>query len=261
MKSVTAGRLKSLLHDGGEIALLDVREAGQFGGSPLLFATPLPYSRLELDVGALVPRTSARIVVCDDGVLGVAGRAAERLSALGYSDVAVLEGGTAAWAAAGYTLYKGVNVPSKAFGEKVHHDRSVPDLAPEELKELIDGGADLPILDMRTPEEYGRFCIPGGVNVPGGEVIHWAGELRQKPMVIVNCAGRTRSIIGAAGLRRLGLNNVRALKNGTMGWLLAGYQVEKKPTRLGGAKKDPIGAQQLAARNSPEKSLARTPAE
>ena len=68
---------------------------------------------------------------------------------------------------------------------------------------------------------------------PGGELILWAEELRNKPTVIVNCAGRTRSIIGTAALRRLGLTNVRALRNGTMGWVLAGYQLETKPARRG----------------------------
>ena len=58
-------------------------------------------------------------------------------------------------------------MPSKAFGERVHHDREVPDLSPEELKALLDSKSDLTILDVRTPEEYGRFCIPGGINVPG----------------------------------------------------------------------------------------------
>ena len=104
-----------------------------------------------------------------------------------------------------------------------------PTCQPEELKSLLDSNSDLTILDVRTPEEYGRFCIPGGINVPGGELILWAEELRNKPAVIVNCAGRTRSIIGAAALRRLGLTNVRALRNGTMGWVLAGYQLETKP--------------------------------
>ena len=124
-------------------------------------------------------------------------------------------------------------MPSKAFGERVHHERNVPDLTPEELKSLQDRSTDLIILDVRTPEEYGRFCIPSGINVPGGDLILWVEELKQrKPTnVIVNCAGRTRSIIGAAALRRLGLTNVRALRNGTMGWVLAGFELEKKPQR------------------------------
>ncbi|HET9662668.1 MAG TPA: rhodanese-like domain-containing protein, partial [Burkholderiales bacterium] len=121
LKRLSPLAVQAMLHDGVEMALLDVREAGQFGESHLLFATPLPYSRLELDVAALVPRKSVRVVVCDDGASGVAERAAQRLHDCGYSDVAVLQGGIQAWAAAGYTLFAGVNVPSKLFGELVEH--------------------------------------------------------------------------------------------------------------------------------------------
>jgi rhodanese-related sulfurtransferase len=72
------------------------------------------------------------------------------------------------------------------------------------------------------------------MNVPGGDLILWADALKQKPQttVIVNCAGRTRSIIGTAALHRLGVTNVRALKNGTMGWLLAGFELESRPLRV-----------------------------
>jgi len=118
---VTARQLKNMLHDGEELALLDVREAGQFGESHLLFAVPLPYSRLELDVIRLVPRRSTRIVLCDDTGRDVAELAKRRLNAGGYTDVSILEGGTAGWTAAGYALFKGVNVPSKLFGELVEH--------------------------------------------------------------------------------------------------------------------------------------------
>src|SRR5690349_6893275 len=97
VKRISPRELQATLHDGGEMALLDVREAGQFGESHLLFATPLPYSRLEIDVSALIPRKSVRIVLCDDGASGVAETAARRLIDLGYRDIAILDGGTAAW--------------------------------------------------------------------------------------------------------------------------------------------------------------------
>ena len=58
--------LKAALHDGGELAVLDVREHGQYGESHLFHATPLPYSRLELEIRRLVPRFGVRLVVCDD---------------------------------------------------------------------------------------------------------------------------------------------------------------------------------------------------
>jgi rhodanese-related sulfurtransferase len=234
MTTVAARQLKKLLHDGGEIALLDVREAGQFGESHLLFATPLPYSRLELDVGALVPRKTVRVVVCDDGVHGVAERAAARLQAAGYTDVAVLEGGTAAWAAAGHALYKGVNVPSKLFGELVERTCHTPHVTVTELARMRAAGEDFVVLDGRPFAEYRKMNIPGGICCPNAELPYRVAGIVGNPRtrIVVNCAGRTRSIIGAQTLINFGIANpVAALENGTQGWVLADFELERGSTR------------------------------
>src|SRR5258705_12134066 len=133
VRRIGADQLKALLQGKKEFALIDVREAGQFGASHLLFATPLPYSRLELDIGSLVPRKSARVVLCDDGVLDVAKVAAQRLRDTGYTDIAILDGGKKSWASAGYSLFAGVNVPSKTFGELVEHAYNTPRISAQEL--------------------------------------------------------------------------------------------------------------------------------
>ena len=223
-----------MLHDGAEIALLDVREAGQFGESHLLFATPLPYSRLELDAGALVPRKSARIVVCDDGVLGVAGRAAKRLQAPGYTDVSMLDGGTRAWAAAGYALFAGVNVPSKTFGELVEHACHTPRVTVQELARMQAASEDFVILDGRPFAEYQKMNIPGGICCPNAELPYRVSSIVRNPKtkIVVNCAGRTRSIIGAQTLINFGVPNpVVALENGTQGWVLADFKLERGSAR------------------------------
>jgi len=230
IKEILPSDAAALMSSDDLFAVFDVRERGEYNVAQIPNTTSLPRSQIEFRIGELVPNRHVPIVVYDEG-----GRraelAADALAGLGYRDVAVLQGGLDGWQRDGRETASGVNVPSKAFGERVHHDRHVPDVSPEELKALLDSKSDLTILDVRTPEEYGRFCIPGGVNVPGGDLILWAEDLRKKPAVIVNCAGRTRSIIGTAALRRLGLTNVRALRNGTMGWVLAGYELESKPAR------------------------------
>ena len=213
-------------------AVLDIRERGAFNARQIANATSLPRSQIEFRVAELVPNRKIPIVVYDDDGKR-AELAAATLAQLGYSNVAVLDGGLPAWQEARLPAASGVNVPSKAFGEHVHHERGIPDISPEELKSLQSRSTELMILDMRTPEEFGRFCIPGAINVPGGDVVLWADDLSQKPAgsIIINCAGRTRSIIGTAGLQRLGLGNVRALRNGTMGWVLAGFELELSPVR------------------------------
>ena len=234
VKNVDAKQLKKMLHDGGELALLDVREAGQFGESHLLFATPLPYSRLELDVGTLVPRKSARIVVCDDGRSGVAERAAERLAGLGYVDVATLAGGTAAWATAAYGLFKGVNVPSKLFGELVEHEYGTPRVTVQELVRMKESGEDFVLLDGRPLNEHQKMTIPGSTCCPNAELPYRVSSMVKSPAtkIIVNCAGRTRSILGAQTLINFGIPNpVYALENGTQGWYLSDLKLEHGATR------------------------------
>ena len=81
-------------------------------------------------------------------------RAAERMRVLGYQDVAVLDGGLAGWEAAGYRVYSGVHVPSKAFAEVVEHEAGTPYLSAPELKALMDSGIEMVIFDSRSYEEY-----------------------------------------------------------------------------------------------------------
>ena len=233
---ISPADLHAALQDGDELALIDVREQGVFYHSHLFWAVCIPLSRLELLILDLVPRKSVRIVLCDDGPSGIAGAAMEVLGALGYGDVRILEGGTAAWAEAGYELYSGVNVPSKAFGEFVEHAYDTPRVPAQELDDIVRSGRDMVILDSRPVEEYRRMNIPGGIDVPGAELVYRVHEIAPDPgtLVVVNCAGRTRSIIGAQSLINAGIpNEVAALKDGTMGWELAGFSCEHGAERFG----------------------------
>ncbi len=218
----------------GELALLDVRPAGAFARGHILLASNAPEGRLEIDVPRLVPRRGAPVVLCDAGD-GAALRAATTLARFGYADLALLEGGVQAWQAAGFVLFEGVYVPSKAFGESVEAVCGTPHIGAGELARLCAAGTDLVILDSRPFDEYRQMCIPGGIDVPGAELVHRVHDLAPDPgtLVVVNCAGRTRSIIGAQSLINAGVpNRVVALENGTMGWTLAGHQLEHGQARL-----------------------------
>ncbi|MCR9222083.1 MAG: rhodanese-like domain-containing protein [Alphaproteobacteria bacterium] len=216
-----------------EIAPLDVREEGEFGRRHLLRAVNVPLSRFELLIRPLVPRRAAPIVLMD-AADGRAERAADLLAAAGYGDVAILAGGIEAWGDAGFELFSGVNVPSKLFGEYIEHRYDTPRLSAEELKAKLDAGEDLVVLDSRPLSEFHAMNIPTGINTPGAELVHRIRRVAPDPKtaVIVNCAGRTRSIIGAQSLINAGLENpVFALTNGTMGWHLAGLALETGQTR------------------------------
>lgn len=224
---IDAKTLKAQLHDGGEIALLDAREEVPYDARHVLMASCVPLGRLEAMVDALVPRRSARVVWCDDGE-GLAARAADRMAALGYGDVSVLDGGIAAWEAAGYRIYNGVHVPSKAFAEVIEHEAGTPYISAKQLKEMMDSGTDMALFDSRSYEEYHVNSIPTAISVPGAELVYRFKDLVPSPdtEVVVNCGGRTRSIIGAQALISAGFpNKVVSLMNGTQGWHLAGYEI------------------------------------
>jgi rhodanese-related sulfurtransferase len=231
--AVGAGDLRRILDDDGELALIDVREELIFSQNHLLLARSVPLSRFELKFAQLVPRRTARIVLCDDDD-GMASRAASILAHNGYTDVRILAGGVAAWRTAGLELFSGVNVPSKAFGEYVEHAKGTPSIAADELERLMRERADLVVLDSRPFDEFTHVSIPTATNVPGAELVLRARGIAPSPhtTVVVNCAGRTRSIIGAQSLIDAGLpNKVVALRNGTMGWSLAGFACDTGKTR------------------------------
>jgi rhodanese-related sulfurtransferase len=234
MRWLPPQEVKPRLTAGGEIAFLDIREHGQYGEGHPFFAVPLPYSRLEIEAPRLLPRKTVPIVLLDDGD-GVAEKAARRLAALGYTDITAVESGAPGWSAAGYMLFKGVNVPSKAFGEIVEHACGTPHVTAENLQAMRDRGEEFLLLDGRTVAEYRKMNIPGGIACPNAELGHRLPLLvpdEQTPIVI-NCAGRTRSIMGAQSLIELGFRNpVYALENGTQGWQLAGYELEHGANRF-----------------------------
>jgi len=232
---MTPREVMARLNTDEELALLDVREQGvHYRGHPF-YASSAPLSKLELMVADLVPCLSAPVVVLDGGDEGLAPIARQRLLGMRYENVAILEGGCAGWKDAGGELFSGVNVPSKAFGEFVEHHYDTPRIPPEELARLKAENRKLVILDSRPFEEYHRMNIPGGIDSPGAELAWRVHDLAPDPetLVVVNCAGRTRSIIGCQSLRNAGIpNRVVALKDGTMGWDLAGFQCERGSTRV-----------------------------
>lgn len=223
-----------------EIALLDVREEADHARSHPLFAANLPLSRIETDAWTLLPRRSVPVVVLDANGQpgGLAERALHLLATLGYSDVALLEGGSEGWGRAGGELFCDVNVPSKAFGELLESVRRTPSLPAQEVQALLAGGANVFVADARRFDEYATMSIPSGTSVPGAELALRIRDLAPYPqtLVVVNCAGRTRSLIGTQSLINAGIpNRVVALRNGTIGWTLAGLPLEHgQGRRFGG---------------------------
>lgn len=237
MKKINAVDLKNRLNEAQEIALIDIREHGQYGESHLFFAVSIPYSLLEYRFRELVPNVNTPIVlyanVTQEELLQ---EVTVRLTSLGYVDIKSLKGGIEAWEAAGFNTFAGVNLPSKTFGELAELAYNTPHLSAHALNRLLnDPKADVLVLDGRPVEEYRKMNIPTAACCPNGELALRAAQMvkSDKTTIVINCAGRTRSIIGAQSLINLGLNNpIYALENGTQGWYLEDYELEHGANRL-----------------------------
>lgn len=233
--SVTPSQIRRALLLREEIALLDLRHEAAFATGHPLFAANMAAGRIELEASIRLPRKDAPIVLYDAGD-GLVPQAAEQFKALGYTHVHRLEGGLDGWRQAGYEIFEDVNSYAKAFGELVEHRRHTPSLAADEVAALIESKANIQILDVRRFDEYATMNIPGSISVPGAELLLRAGRAAPDPetTIVVNCAGRTRSIIGTQSLINAGVaNRVVALRNGTIGWTLANRKLDHGSNRRG----------------------------
>ncbi|MDM0059071.1 rhodanese-like domain-containing protein [Variovorax fucosicus] len=214
--------LHALLLGNQELALLDVREARAYVSGHLNLARLAPLSTLQLDVQALVPRAGTPIVLVDAGdPQGPSLPAARALARLGYTDVRVLEGGIAAWQAAGYPLIDGYATLVKAFGDQVRRHYETPSVSGESVRAHQAAGRPVTLIDVRPADEYAFLSLPASGNHPGTEVTlrQWPGNA-QTARWVVNCFSRTRGIIGTTTLHLLGHPDVHFLEDGVMQWAL-----------------------------------------
>jgi rhodanese-related sulfurtransferase len=247
--TITPSQIRRALLLRDEIAVLDLRREAAYATGHPLFAANMAADRVALEAETRLPRKDVPVVVYDAGE-GLVPLAADRLTALGYTDIRELDGGLQAWQAAGYELFRDVNSYAKAFGELVESRRHTPSLTADEVAALIAAKANIRILDVRRFDEYATMNIPGSISVPGAELALRAGRAAPDPetTIIVNCAGRTRSIIGTQSLINAGVaNKVLALRNGTIGWTLASHDLEHGADRRG-----EIGAFEGAQVNAPD---------
>ena len=239
-----AAGIRQALLDRRELALIDVREEADFATAHPLFAVNLPFSKLELEVRRRIPRFTTPLTVYDNGE-GLAEIAVERLRAWGYQDVALLAEGLAGWRRSGGELFQDVNSASKAFGELVESVRHTPSLSAQEVQALIDSRQEVVIVAAPPFPEYPTMSIPGSISVPGGELALRVESLTPSPQtpVILNCAGRTRSLIGTPPLLHAGVPNpLHALRTGHLGWTLAGKTLAHPQPRQSATPARPPGA-------------------
>src|SRR5579871_3170375 len=227
VEKLSPSEFRQLLATSPLHACIDVRERGEFALGPIPWATPLPRGTIEYRVQAMIPDQRVPVAVyCDDGRRS--DLAAATLGAMGYTKVAILDGGLQAWRQQGLPTIEGWGVGGKLYAEQLAIRDDVPQITADELAALRTAGEPLLVVDVRTDEEFERGHVPDAYHVPGGQLLLEIESIpgSRNSTIVVSCAGRTRGILGAHTLRRAGWTNVCALLNGAMGWRLAGYDLE-----------------------------------
>jgi rhodanese-related sulfurtransferase len=227
---ISPQQLKILLESDEIYALIDVRERNEYEEGQIFSASQIPRRLLELRIPAAVPVKVTKVVVYDDDSFR-AGLAAATLERYGYTNIHILEGGINAWQQAGHPIVKGVHVLSKSFGEIVGELRNlVPVVLPEEFQKLLEANRDdYVIIEVRPAAEVQKTgSIPGAINIPGVELpLRITDYANTGKTIITTCAGRTRGFIAAGTLKLMGIEKVYDLNNGTLGWQLAGFELEQ----------------------------------
>ena len=244
---ITPETVRSWISDKEEVAFIDVREIGQHTNGHPFFSISIPYSLFEFNIKILVPNKQTRVILIDNNN-GISDLVYNIAHQMGYSNISIIEGGVEEWVSAGYKLFDGINVPSKSFGELIEKYFHTPSITAKELAQKQKNNENYIVIDGRPFLEYNKMSIPKSICCPNAELFYRVSS-HIKDMnteIIINCAGRTRSIIGAQTLINFGIKNkVKALENGTQGWFLSELSLEHNKNKYLEVLPNDIEIQQL----------------
>jgi glyoxylase-like metal-dependent hydrolase (beta-lactamase superfamily II)/rhodanese-related sulfurtransferase len=195
--------------------LLDVRSAADFGAGHVPGSVNIGLGgQFAIWAGSLIPLNSTIIVIADTATQ--IDESVVRLARVGIENVkGYLDGGVDNWRRAGLPI------------------ESIPQVSVNELKEKLATTADLQVVDVRRPGEYGNGHVPRALNAPLATLDRLAAELpleKDKPTAVI-CAGGYRSSAAASLLEKFGFTNLLNVSGGTGAWINAGYPVETPTTK------------------------------
>jgi len=204
----------SQLRAQGEV-LLDVRSAADFGAGHVPGSMNIGLGgQFAMWAGSLIPLNAAIVVIADTSTQ--VDESVVRLARVGIENVkGYLEGGVENWRNAGYAV------------------DTIPQVSVNELKEKLATSANLQVVDVRRPAEYGNGHVPHALNAPLATLDRVAAELpfeKDKPTAVI-CAGGYRSSAAASLLEKFGFTNLLNVSGGTGAWINAGYPVETPTTK------------------------------
>ena len=87
-------------------------------------------------------------------------------------------------------------------------------LHPNDLKEKLENGEDLIILDVREGWEHARVKIPDAVHIPLAQLPQKIAEIDRGKDIVVYCHHGVRSLQACQFLKKMGFEKVRNLHGG-----------------------------------------------
>jgi sulfur-carrier protein adenylyltransferase/sulfurtransferase len=97
--------------------------------------------------------------------------------------------------------------------------RIMTEITATELKQRLDSGDDIQIIDVREPEEVAIAAIPNAVHIPLREVMSRMSEIDSERETVVHCKGGVRSAMAIQALERSGYTGKLAnLRGGITAW-------------------------------------------
>jgi rhodanese-related sulfurtransferase len=115
----------------------------------------------------------------------------------------------------------GYNVLHTTEAKKVDqaNNQQMPEMTATELKQKLDQGADIQIIDVREPNEYAFARIPNSIHIPLAQVVTRMSEIDPQRETVVHCKTGGRSASAIHALQQAGFKGTLAnLKGGITAW-------------------------------------------
>ena len=98
-----------------------------------------------------------------------------------------------------------------------------------DVKQRLDAGEKLVLIDVREESEWARGHLPGAIHMGKGVIER---DIEQRlpdagTKVVLYCGGGFRSALAADNLQKMGYTNVESMDGGWKGWLDAGFPTQK----------------------------------
>ncbi|MBO8170837.1 MAG: rhodanese-like domain-containing protein [Bacillaceae bacterium] len=97
-------------------------------------------------------------------------------------------------------------------------DQKWENITPDEVKQMIESGKPVQLIDVREPDEYASGHIPGAKLISLSEIAARASEIDPNQETIMICRSGNRSGMACEFLSQQGFKNLKNMVGGMMAW-------------------------------------------